>query len=310
VRGTELKAVVTGAAGFIGSSLVAALRRRGVAVSGVDLRAPADTSFPCHVGDLTDPAVASAVVGSGGGRPDVLFHLAARTSVVQSKADPEGVYRNNVATTQSLLEACRKAGVPSFVLASTNAVVGNSEDPLLSERSVLRPLTPYGATKAAAEMLCSAYGDSYGMAVSAVRLTNVYGPGMSGKDSLIIRFLRASLGGAPVKIYGDGLQVRDYVHVEDAVAGFLLAWDRKRQGPMVIGSGQSVDVHEVHRIACEVTGVRIPTESSPAVGGEMRAVRVDLSLSRSLGYTPKHDLASGMAQTWKALRPQLSPAAK
>jgi UDP-glucose 4-epimerase len=302
----EVRAVVTGAAGFIGGTLVTALQRRGVVVTGIDLRPPADTSYPFQIGDLTDPAFARSTVAEGAQRPDVVFHLAARTSVVQSQKDPEAVYQNNVSTTQSLLEACRRNGVPSFVLASTNAVVGNSPDPLLSEASVLRPLTPYGATKAAAEMLCSAYASSYGMAAAAVRLTNVYGPGMSGKDSLIIRFFRAALSGAAVKVYGDGQQVRDYVFVDDAVAGFLLAWDKKLHGPLLIGGGKSVDVHEVHKIACAATGIAIKSEESPPVGGEMRAVRVDLSLARSLGYEPKHDLKSGLELTWKALRPELA----
>ncbi len=302
----EPRAVVTGAAGFIGSTLVKALHRRGVAVAGVDRRPSADPSVSVQVGDLTDPAFARSVVSEGATRPEVVFHLAARTSVVQSQSDPEGVYQANVATTQSLLEACRRAGVPSFVLASTNAVVGNSPDPLLSETSVLRPLTPYGATKAAAEMLCSAYASSYGMAAAAVRLTNVYGPGMSGKDSLIIRLFRAAVSGAAVKVYGDGQQVRDYVYVDDAVGGFLLAWDKKHKGPLVIGGGKSVDVHEIHRIACSASGIAIKLESSPPVGGEMRAVRVDLSLARSLGYQPSHDLQSGLALTWRALGPELA----
>ena len=97
---------------------------------------------------------------------------------------------------------------------------------------------------------------------------------------------RAAIAGTAVKVYGDGLQVRDYVYVDDAVAGFLLAWDLERQGPLIIGGGKSVDVHEVHRAACAATGVAIKLENSPAVGGEMRAVRVDLALARSLGYEP------------------------
>jgi UDP-glucose 4-epimerase len=297
------RVLVTGASGFIGRALVAALRARNLEVTGMDLQPFPDRSIECVIGDLTDVHL----VRSLSQRPfDVIFHLAARTSVVQSKADPDGVYANNVAATQALLEACRQRGIPSFVFASTNAVVGNSAEPFLSEKSVLRPLTPYGATKAAAEMLCFAYGQSYGMAIASVRLTNVYGPGMSRKDSLIIRLMRAAVSGAAVKIYGDGRQIRDYVYVDDAVAGLMLAWDRKHQGPLVIGSGRSVDVHEVHQLACAATGVEIAVEGSPPVGGEMRAVRVDLSLARSIGYTPRHDLASGLSLTWRALRPELS----
>jgi UDP-glucose 4-epimerase len=154
-------------------------------------------------------------------------------------------------------------------------------------------------------MLCSAYGHSYGLVASAVRMTNVYGPGMGRKDSFIVRLLRAAAQGSQVEIYGDGRQARDYLYLDDAVAGLLLAWDRKHQGPLIIGSGETLDVLEAHRLACAATGCEIAIQHRPARAGEMRTVRVDLGLARSLGFRPSFDLARGLIPTWQALRQAL-----
>ena len=108
------------------------------------------------------------------------------------------------------------------MFASTNAVAGPMAGPAITESAVLRPLTPYGSTKAAAEMLMSAYLASYGVRCLALRLTNVYGPGMQAKDSIVARLMRAIRLGKTFEIYGDGRQVRDYVHVSDVIAAVRL----------------------------------------------------------------------------------------
>src|SRR5207237_3198228 len=128
---------------------------------------------------------------------------------------PGGTFDTNVAGTHALLEAARAAGVQSLAFASTNAVTGPMEAPAIVETAVLKPLTPYGATKAAGEMLMSAYTASYGVRCVCLRLTNVYGPGMQAKDSIVARLMRAIRLEREFEIYGDGRQVRDYVHVSD-----------------------------------------------------------------------------------------------
>src|SRR5206468_11927937 len=105
---------------------------------------------------------------------------------------------------------------------STNAVTGAMRAPAIVESATLQPLTPYGATKAAAEMLMSAYTASYGVRCTSLRLTNVYGPGMQAKDSIVARLMRAIRLGGTFEIYGDGRQVRDYVHVSDVIAAIRL----------------------------------------------------------------------------------------
>jgi len=234
-----------------------------------------------------------------------VYHLAARTSVIASVKAPYDVYRVNVDVTARLLEGARQAGVSRFVLASTNAVVGGADVDLIDERSPLRPLTPYGATKAAAEMLCSAYASCYGMSVAAVRLTNVYGPGMAAKDTFVVRIMRAAATGQPATRYGDGLQVRDYLYVDDAVAALRLAGEQGLSGPLVMGTGRSTTVLELMDLASAACGRPIATRAIEAPEGEMRAVRVDVAMARSLGFTARVDLPDGLARTWESLRAQI-----
>jgi UDP-glucose 4-epimerase len=240
-----------------------------------------------------------------------VFHLAAATSVLRSRRDPAGVYQANVAVTAALLERARQVGASAFVLASTNAVVGDVGGARIDEQSPLRPLTPYGATKAAAEMLCSAYAASYGMAAGAVRLTNVYGPGMDHKDSVVPRLLRAAWNQTSFKVYGNGAQVRDYLHVEDAVDSLLLAWRTGLQGPLTAGSGTSVSVNELIALVRAVTGADLSVTHVHPPAGEMPAVVVDTRRATELGFRPRISLADGLAQTWKELEAgRLSPELK
>jgi UDP-glucose 4-epimerase len=297
-------ALVTGASGFVGSALVRALCALGVPVTTLDVTPSSQDGVTSVVGDVCAREDVEAALAD---RPAVVFHLAARTSVLGSIKDPEGVYAVNVAATQQLLECARQAGTRQVVLASTNAVVGNVGLDLIDEQTPLRPLTPYGATKAAAEMLASAYTASFELAVAAVRLTNVYGPGMAKKDTFVVRLLRAAASGRPATVYGEGHQERDYLFIDDAVAAFLLAWQRDLSGPITIGTGRSTSVLELVQLAEAASGRRISVEHVPAPTGEMRAVRVDIAGARAKGYRPTIQLPAGLARTWEDL--QRSPAA-
>jgi UDP-glucose 4-epimerase len=287
--------LVTGASGFVGGAVVRALRHGGARVTTVDQVAFPTSDVTSLVGDLTDPRVRDAAVTD---ELTGIVHLAAVTSVLRSVEDPVGVYEANVGVTSSLLELARARGVERFLLSSTNAVVGDVGSTTIREDMALRPLTPYGATKAACEMLMSAYAGSYGMATCALRLTNVYGPGMRHKDSLVARLMKAARSGATVQVYGDGTQVRDFVHVADVVRGLLLAWERRFIGPLIIGAGRSVTVLEVLEVARRVTGHPLPARHVPPKAGEMPAVIVDITRARGLGYEPSVTLESGVASAW------------
>ncbi|WP_026452874.1 NAD-dependent epimerase/dehydratase family protein [Saccharomonospora iraqiensis] len=296
---TPAHVVVTGGCGFIGRAVVAAFRRRGARVTVVD-REPidvADEGVVAVQGDLADPEVRERAVVPG---IDGIIHLAAVTSVLKSVEMPARTYAQNVAITHELLELARMHGVGRFVFASTNAVVGDVGTATISEDMPLAPLTPYGATKAACEMLMSGYAGAYGMTTTALRFTNVYGPGMSHKDSFVPRLMRAALTGEGVKVYGDGRQSRDLVFLDDVVRGIELAWDSGHVGRAVVGAGRSVSVLELIETVREVTGSALPVEHVPAPGGEMPAVVVDLARSaETIGYRPAHSLRDGLAATWQ-----------
>jgi UDP-glucose 4-epimerase len=297
------RVLVTGGSGFIGRRLVRSLVQSGATVTVADLRAFPDATVESVVGDLRDPAVADRAVRAG---TDVIMHLAAVTRVLDSIADPVGTYETNVHATATLLELARQRQVSSFVLASTNAVTGDVGRATITEQVPLRPLTPYGASKAAGEMLLGSYAACYGMAGCALRFSNVYGPGMAEKDSFVPRLMRAARDGAGVQVYGDGTQVRDLVHVDDIVAGIRAAWQASFTGPLILGAGESVSVNEIIAAARVVTSAPIPAEHVPAKPGEMPAVIVDITAAKALGYRPAHDLKSGLATVW----PEFSGAAQ
>ena len=296
------RVLVTGGAGFIGRRLVMTLLGSGADVTVADMRDWSAPGVRSVIGDLRDPSVAAQAVSPG---TDAIFHLAAVTSVLRSIEDPAGTYETNVAATASLLELARTRGVGTFILASTNAVVGDVGDDVITERHTIRPLTPYGATKAAGEMLLNCYSASYGIAGCALRFSNVYGPGMEAKDSFVPRLMRAARDGRGVQVYGDGTQVRDLVHVDDIVAGTLLAWRAGDCGPLILGAGESITVNDIVEAARAVTGEPIPAENIPPKPGEMPAVIVDISAACALGYRPAYDLKSGLATVW----PEFAPSA-
>ena len=301
--GSPSQVLVTGGVGFIGRRVVRALLDAGHEVTVIDRHAFPDDSVRSVVGDLCDPAIIGRALGQN---TDLVIHLAAITRVLLSMEDPVGTYKLNVDATFNLLEQSRQSGVKTFLLASTNAVTGDVGMATITERHPLRPLTPYGATKAAGEMLLSAYVGSYGMAGAALRFSNVYGPGMEAKDSFIPRLMRAARDGKGIQIYGDGTQLRDLVHVDDIVAGIFTAWRAGHNGPLILGSGESVTVNDILEAARAVTGAEIPAEHIPAKAGEMPAVIIDISAARALGYEPRYDLKAGIATVW----PEFSETAK
>ena len=302
-RGRDLageRLLITGGSGFIGRRIVGALRDGGAEVVVADLRPHPDPQVHTVVGDLCDPEVRDAAVTPG---LTGVVHLAAVTSVLGSLRDPARVHAVNVEATAGLLELARHREVPRFVLASTNAVVGDVGAATIHEGLPLHPLTPYGATKAAAEMLLSGYAGGYGMTTCALRLTNVYGPGMQAKDSMVPRLMRAARDGRMIEVYGSGEQLRDFVHVDDVVAGLLLAWHTRHVGPLIIGGGRSVSVLDLVAAARKATGVHVETRHVPAKPGEMPAVVVSIERARALGYAPGTDLEEGLTGVWDEFRP-------
>ena len=297
--GAELngrRVLITGGSGFIGRHMVAELRAAGATVRVIDLKPHPDPDVDIVRGDLAEPDVLAAALEGGF---DAVVHLAAVTSVLRSIEQPELTYRTNVAATAGLLEGARKAGVKALAFASTNAVTGPMDAPAITESATLRPLTPYGSTKAAGEMLMSAYTAVYGVRCACLRLTNVYGLGMQAKDSIVARLMRAIRTGGSFEIYGDGTQVRDYVNAADVVAAFRLALgDERWAGPTVIGTGSSLSVLDVVDAVRRVTGAELDVGHGPAKAGEMPAVIVDPSRAKAAGWAPRYTFEEGLVGVW------------
>jgi UDP-glucose 4-epimerase len=293
--------LVTGGSGFVGRHVVATLAAAGAHVRVVDLQPHPDPSVDIVIGDIADQETIDAAFDGGF---DGIVHLAAVTSVLRSVEHPEATYRTNVEGTHRLLEGARLTGAGALAFASTGgAVTGPVASLPITESAVLAPLTPYGATKAAAEMLMSAYTAAYGLRCVPLRLTNVYGPGMQAKDSIVARLMRAVRLGSTFEIYGDGTQVRDYVHVSDVVAAFAAALtDDRWHGPTLIGTGHSLSVLDVVDEVRRVSGADLQVTHGPAKAGEMPAVVVDASRARAAGWEPRWTFSEGVAGVWEEWR--------
>lgn len=304
---TERRALVTGAAGFIGSHLCERLVAEGWRVRGVDCFTPfydpalkrrnlAGLSraprFSLETGDLRTAELASLVQGV-----EVVWHLAAQAGVRSSWGRAFAEYTSiNLNATQRLLEEVRSRPTRRFVFASSSSVYGEAPRYPMPEDGVLRPISPYGVTKLAAEMLVRLYSTVLEVPAVSLRYFTVYGP-RQRPDMAFHRFFHAILTGAPVTIYGDGEQTRDYTFVEDVVEATLLAAEHGVPGEVYnISGGSRVSVLEVLRRMEAITGRAARREFREAQSGDPRNTGGDGERSRAaLGFRPRVDLAAGLA---------------
>jgi UDP-glucose 4-epimerase len=250
------------------------------------------------IGDIRDQeAVARGVDGV-----EAVVHLAAFGSVVESVSDPIANFDVNVRGTVNLLEACRNEGVRRFILASTGgAIIGEAEPPV-DERSLPKPISPYGASKLCGEAYCHAYGKAYGMGTVALRFANVYGRHSLHKRGAITIFMKALLLGRPLTIYGDGTASRDFLFADDLCQGIRLALESDLPPGDVIhlASGVETTILSLARQIAEVAGIADPRiEFRPSRSGEIsRNFASAEKARRLLGFAPQLDLREGLARTW------------
>ncbi len=294
-----MKIVVTGGLGFIGRNF-ALLRPENVSLHCVDWTrqaTPLDHALfdACHSGCFTDAPVRRMVRGA-----DAVVHLAADTTVQGSIRDPRRSFENNVIKTHQLLETVRQLAPEAHVVfASTGgAIIGDHTGPI-HEDIAPRPKSPYGASKLAVEGLLTAYEGSYGMATTALRFSNVYGPFSAHKASVIPTFCKAILDGAPLKVFGDGRQTRDYVHASDISDALWRTLARRATGTYQLGTGVGTSIRELIELFQHFMPARqLRLERSAGLAGEVLHNMCDITRAQAaLGYTPRTDLQTGLRTT-------------
>jgi len=308
-----MKALVTGAAGFIGSHLSGTLLDRGAEVVGLDCfidyyprvlkEANLDNNRHRREFRFVETRIQDADLPSLLDGVTHVFHLAAQAGVRKSWGSDFTIYtENNVEASQQLLEACVGLPLHRFVYASSSSLYGDNVAMPMREDALPQPVSPYGVTKLAAEQLCYLYQVNHGVPTTSLRYFTVYGP-RQRPDMAFNRFIRAALAGQPITLYGDGEQTRDFTYVADAVAGTIAAGDRGVPGRAYnLGGGSRVTVNHVLDIIGRVTGRTLTIRREAAQKGDMRDTYADTSLAKAdLGFAPGVSLEEGIEAEYRWL---------
>ncbi|MEU8267650.1 NAD-dependent epimerase/dehydratase family protein [Sphaerisporangium sp. NPDC049002] len=303
-----MRILVTGGAGFIGSTLVDRLLADGHEVAVVDdlssgergnlASAEGNPRFQLHELDIREPALNGLMTEW---RPEVVCHLAAQISVRASVADPVFDARLNVGGTVNVLEAARTAGARKVVYASSVAVYGRPAVIPVPGDAATDARSPYAASKLSGEIYLSMYRALHGLEYTTLVLSNVYGPRQSpvGEAGVVSIFTDALLRGAPTVVYGDGSQTRDYIFVDDVVDGFVRACGgRGGGGRFNLGTGVRTTDRELHTLVATAAGAADEPRSEPTRLGDLPAMAVDPAPAlEGLGWRPRTDLLTGLKAT-------------
>ena len=308
------KSIVTGAAGFVGSHLADRLLAMGHEVVGVDSftdsyarhlkernlsDAREHERFQLIDGDLLDIDL-DALLASA----DHVFHLAGQPGVRPSWGSQFAVYvRNNIAVTQRLLEAAKRAQLRAFVFASSSSIYGDAKRLPVTEEALPQPVSPYGVTKLAAEQLCSLYHRVYRVPTVSLRYFTAFGP-RQRPEMAIQRFLSASMNGERVTIFGDGTQTRDFTFVDDIVEANVRALEAPANERIFnVCGGSRVSVNDLIQLVGEIAGKPLTVQYEPPAKGDALHTLGDNSLAQQhLGFSPKTSLESGVAAQWRWLK--------
>ena len=306
-----MRALVTGGAGFIGSTVVDRLLAEGHEVTVVDdlsrgrlenldgARAAGDR-FAFHEMDLTDPAIGDLVAQAA---PEVGFHLAAQIDVRLSVEDPVHDAEVNVVGTVRLAEAARRAGVRRIVFSSSGgSIYGPVTELPVAETRPVDPLSPYAAGKVAGEIYLEMFARLYGIEWAGVAPANVYGPRQDphGEAGVVAIFSQRLLAGQPTRVFGDGGNTRDYVYVDDVVDAFMRAATVPGAAGLRfnVGTGLETSDRGLHTLVAEAAGAADAPEYAPARLGDVARSALDAGRAAEvLGWTPRVPIREGVART-------------
>jgi len=298
--------LITGAAGFLGSSLASRLAREGHQVRGIDDLSTGDPQAlapDVHFtrGDVSDRPKLWTLLQE----VDVVYHLAARVSVPESILYPRDYNNVNVGGTVALMEAMRDVGVRRVVLASSGAVYGDQGDQPLKETLTPNPRSPYAVSKLAAEYYVRTIGGLWGIETVSLRIFNAYGPGQhlpASHPPVVPHYLKQALRSGTLVAHGDGSQTRDYAYVDDVVSGLVAAATAPNINGLVIniGSGKETSITELIKCVQDVTGSNAEVVYNNKSSAGVSRLCADLSLaSQKLNYRPSIGLAEGLRLTLK-----------
>lgn len=309
-----MNCLVTGVAGFIGSHLSRRLLANGHAVVGLDCftdfyprwikernvaaLAP-NKNFTFWPHDILDLDLGEALRGI-----EVVFHLAAQAGVRTSWGTNFSLYiQNNIQATQRLLEEVKASSLEKFIYASSSSVYGLTPRLPMTEDALLRPLSPYGVTKLAAEQLCFLYFKNYQVPAISLRFFTVYGPGQR-PDMAFHRFFKAIAEGKPITIYGDGKQTRDFTYVDDIVQACFQALERGRPGETYnIGGGHRERLDNLLPLLEEICGKNLSIVQEEKQKGDVLHTLADIAKAKEeLGYAPRTVLEDGLREEWDWIR--------
>lgn len=301
--------LITGVAGFIGSTLADQLLARGDTVYGIDnfndyydpavkwrnlAAALTNSGFTLDEGDLCDePRVTRAFERA---RPDVIVHLAARAGVRPSLQDPNLYHRVNVIGSQHILDACRAFKPSHLVFASSSSVYGGNTDvPFREDMPVDRPISPYAATKRMNELMGHVYSHVYGLRVTMLRFFTVYGP-RQRPDMAIHLFTQLISEGRPVPMFGDGSTRRDYTYIDDVIDGLVRAVDTPLPYEIInLGEHHTTSLRELIDLIARHVGKPVHIESKPLQAGDVSITYASIDKARALlGYNPRIGMDEGI----------------
>jgi len=298
-------ALVTGAAGFIGSHLVDRLITDGYSVTGIDDLSSGrienlPAGFSLRKMDIRDAEVQSVV---GGLKPDIVFHLAAQISVSVSAREPQLDADVNIGGALNLLEGIRALddqSVKLVYITSGGTAYGDPAVVPADESTPIRPLSPYGASKYAVESYLPIYEKLCELDYSIIRLANVYGPRQDphGEAGVIAIFAKAMLSGKPLTIFGDGNDERDYVFVGDVVDAIARAGVGSLAGPFNVGTAIGTSTNRIFEIVAEHCGHIDPAVHGPVRAGDINRISLDSTRAKEqLGWSPQVRLEDGLRTT-------------